>query len=110
MDLLKQIGEFRKDSGLFQTVRSTLTTIQETSEPFLMIIFGGRLSEIRDKQSPLIQTVKYVVETTEPETTLIVLTGSCPESDGNLVVIKEMKDYKNTLIPVFTKGLTFLLT
>lgn len=103
-EILDQIGHRKQDPGLFDTVKNTLTTLQQTSERFLMVISGGYLSEIRDKHSPLIQSIKYVMETTIPETTLVILTGSCPASTDNVVVIKENVDCKNPTIPVFTKG------
>lgn len=94
----------KQDPGLFQTVKSTLSTLQETPESFVMIVFGGHLSEISDHHSPLVQSLKHVMEQTVPETTLVVLTGSCPDSEDNVVIVKENVDCKNPTIPVFAKG------
>lgn len=69
-----------------------------------MVVFGGQLSEIRDQQSPLIQTVKYVIETTIPENTIVILSATCPEILQNLVEIKENVDFKIPSVPIFAKG------
>lgn len=44
-----------------------------------MVVFGGDLSEVSNWESPLIQTIKHVMENTDPNSTLLVLTGYCPE-------------------------------
>lgn len=68
------------DPGLFETVKTTLTALQEEQEePLLMTVFGGHLSEVTNCESPLIQSIKHVIENTDPNSTLIVLTGYCPE-------------------------------
>ncbi|VEN42520.1 unnamed protein product [Callosobruchus maculatus] len=99
------------DAGLFETVRSTLSSLQETPDPFLMVIFGGHLSEIGDSHSALVQSVKHVTESTDPENTLIVLTTSCPESNEadhpDVVEIDENPKPKRRHcedFPVFAKG------
>ncbi|KAG5861669.1 hypothetical protein JTB14_003223 [Gonioctena quinquepunctata] len=116
--LTNLIGTKKQDPGLFESVKSTLSTLQEIpGEPFLMVVFGGHFSEICDKSSPLVQTLKHVSESTDPKSTLIVLTGACPndtcegKKDGNnLVIIKESfrsdssKDNINAVFPVYAKG------
>ncbi|CAH1967696.1 unnamed protein product [Acanthoscelides obtectus] len=99
------------DPGLFETVKSTLSSLQETSDPFLMVIFGGHLSEIGDPHSALVQSVKHVTESTNPENTLIVLTTSCPETSGadhpEVIQIDEnpaLKHQRCQDFPVFAKG------
>lgn len=109
-EILSQIGQIKQDPGLFETVKTTLATLQDTSEHFLMVVFGGHLSEIHDQQSPLIQTIKYVTETTILEKTVVVLSGTCPESLESLVIIKENIDFKTPTIPVFAKGNLSLIT
>lgn len=71
------------DIGLFETVKTTLSTLQEDpEEPFLMTVFGGHLSEISDCKSPMVQSIKHIIENTDPKSTLVVLTGSCPDHEG----------------------------
>lgn len=96
----------KQDPRLFQMVKNTLKTLQGTFEPFIMVIFAGQLSEISDPHSPLIQTIKYVVESTLQETTLIILTGSCPVNEPNVVVINENIDCQKRIVPIFAKGCT----
>nr|CAH7759258.1 unnamed protein product [Callosobruchus chinensis] len=99
------------DPGLFETVKSTLSSLQESPDPFLMVIFGGHLSEIGDSHSALVQSLKHVTESTDPENTLIVLTTSCPESSEashpEVVEIDENPKPKQRHcedFPVFARG------
>nr|CAI5834840.1 unnamed protein product [Callosobruchus analis] len=108
---LEPIKLSKVDPGLFETVKSTLSSLQESPDPFLMIIFGGHLSEISDCHSALVQSVKHVTESTDPENTLIVLTTSCPESSElehpEVVEIDENPKSKRRRcddFPVFAKG------
>lgn len=103
-EILNEIGEIKQDPGLFQTVTTTLDILQETSEPFLLVIFGGHLSEVTDEHNPLIQSIKHVIESTVPETTLLVLTGSCRETTDSYIMIKENINSKSPAIPIFSKG------
>lgn len=77
-----------------------------------MVIFGGHFNEISHKHSPLVQSLKHVMESTDPEKTLLILTGTCPEKQGapgDVVVIKEGEgNHLLNAIPVFVKGETFL--
>lgn len=97
------------DRGLFETVESTLKNLQENPEAFLMVVFGGELQEVSDKYSPLVQTLKHVIENTDPENTLIVLTGNCPEfknpNNGVVEINENVKECRNlNKIPVYAKG------
>ncbi|KAJ8920306.1 hypothetical protein NQ315_011968 [Exocentrus adspersus] len=78
--IAEELAQHKLDPGLFETVKTTLSTLQENAEDsLLMAIFGGHLAELSDCKSPLVQTIKHVIESTDPKHTLIVLTGSCPE-------------------------------
>nr|CAH7759256.1 unnamed protein product [Callosobruchus chinensis] len=108
---LEQMKLSKVDPGLFETVKSTLSSLQESPDPFLMVIFGGHLSEIGDSHSALVQSLKHVTESTDPENTLIVLTTSCPESSEashpEVVEIDENPKPKQRHcedFPVFARG------
>ncbi|KAJ8984010.1 hypothetical protein NQ317_006865 [Molorchus minor] len=74
----QEVSNTNEDPGLFDTVTSTLSSLQQApGETFLMVVFGGHLSEISNPRSPLVQSVKHVTENTDPESTLVVLTGTC---------------------------------
>ncbi|XP_057659211.1 uncharacterized protein LOC130895724 [Diorhabda carinulata] len=110
-DVLTNLNENYPDlSSLFETVRSTLDNLQETPcNGFLMVVFGGHLHEISDIHSPLTQSLKHVIEVTDPENTLIVVTSACPEikrNEHNIIEIKEgVKMVQNlTMLPVYARG------
>lgn len=72
------LGKEKKDAGLFSMVKSTLDTLLDPPEAsFLMVIFGGHLHSVTNKHSPIVQSIKYVLENTDPEKTLIIITGEC---------------------------------
>ncbi|KAJ8940878.1 hypothetical protein NQ318_000615 [Aromia moschata] len=112
-----EINMANEDPGLFETVKSTLTSLQEVPcGEFLMVVFGGHLSELTNQHSPLVQSVKYVTENTNPENTLIVVTGTCQGQEAGkdtMININEdaMNDHNNVrslegcaVLPVFAKG------
>ncbi|CAG9862306.1 unnamed protein product [Phyllotreta striolata] len=99
----------RIDPGLFQTVQTALGSLQANSEAFLLIVFGGRLQEISEKYSPLVQTLKHIIENTDPENTIIVLTGNCLEykncNNGVVEINENVKESRKLRkIPVYAKG------
>lgn len=67
-----------------------------------MIVVGGNLSEISDPFSELVQSVKYVLEHTNRQDTLILVTCYCP------IRTLENKDEKRQ-IPFFAGGKSFNL-
>ncbi|KAL1494886.1 hypothetical protein ABEB36_010401 [Hypothenemus hampei] len=94
---VSKLGQQMIDPGLFSTTKSTLDTLllDNPGSNFLMIIFGGHLHSIMDKHSPLVQSVKYTLENTDPEKTITILTGSCTDGTG-------VTD--NFSIPVYVRG------
>ncbi|XP_030764142.1 uncharacterized protein LOC115888535 [Sitophilus oryzae] len=98
------LGKEKEDPGLFETVKSTLTTLQDTPEAnFLMVVFGGHLHGIKNKHSPMIQSVKHVMENTNAEDTLIIVTGSCIENENKEESAAEEQEHPET-IPVYARG------
>lgn len=96
-NFMNQLGQVAENS-LFDLVKETLSSVQDNQNGFLMIILGGCLKEIADAYSPLMQSVKHVIENTNPQNTLIVLTGQCPTA------IKEGTEQDQFLIPVYIRG------
>lgn len=73
---ISQLGKEKQDPGLFSTVKSTLDSLLDPPEAnFLMVIFGGHLHTIADPHSPIVQSIKYVIENADVENTLVVVTG-----------------------------------
>ncbi|XP_076265344.1 uncharacterized protein LOC143199423 isoform X1 [Rhynchophorus ferrugineus] len=102
---IEKLGKEKQDAGLFETVKSTLETLQEPPiANFLMAVFGGHLDSIHNKHSPLVQSVKHVTERTDPENTLIILTGSCSEERQNNEIKEPHNQPHHCSIPVYAKG------
>ncbi|XP_044271309.1 uncharacterized protein LOC123015575 [Tribolium madens] len=94
-NVMNQIGKVSENS-LFDLVKETLNNVQDCQNGFLMIVIGGCLKDISDIYSPLMQSVKHIVENTDPQSTLIVLTGQCPAGENN--------NNQEFTIPVYTRG------
>ncbi|XP_050310047.1 uncharacterized protein LOC126746005 isoform X2 [Anthonomus grandis grandis] len=72
---IEHIGKQKEDAGLFSMVKSTLEVLNSPPEsPFLLVIFGGHLSALTNKQSPIFNSIKHVVEMTDMNNTLIAVT------------------------------------
>ncbi|XP_044754285.1 uncharacterized protein LOC123313459 [Coccinella septempunctata] len=97
------LGRIRQP-GLFEVVQKTLYTVINSSDTgFLMIIIGGNLSDISSSYTPLVQSIKHVAENTDEESTLIVLTGTCPNSpDSRVKLACEELNKRN--LPLFATG------
>ncbi|EFA09435.2 hypothetical protein TcasGA2_TC010647 [Tribolium castaneum] len=93
-NVMNQIGKVTENS-LFDLVKETLNNVQDCRNGFLMIVIGGCLKDVSDIYSPLMQSVKHIVENTDPQNTLIVLTGQCPGGENN---------NQQFTIPVYTRG------
>lgn len=77
---VSKLGKEKLDPGLFSLVKSTLCALLEPPESgFLMVIFGGHLQTVADRNSALTQSIKHVIENTDPNKTLIIVTG--PKSE-----------------------------
>lgn len=100
-DEIGQIGKVEENS-LFDLVKSTLASVEESCEgaAFLVVFSGGCLSDVSNSNSPLVQGVKHVVENTDENRTLILITGSCPEGKQGCAKTSPSND----LIPVYVKG------
>lgn len=93
-----------RQPGLFEVVQKTLYTVINSSETgFLMIIIGGNLSDISSSYSPLVQSIKHVAENTDEESTLIVLTGTCPNSPDSKVKLP-CEELNRRNLPLFATG------
>ncbi|XP_050315066.1 uncharacterized protein LOC126749418 [Anthonomus grandis grandis] len=98
---IEHIGKQKEDAGLFGMVKSTLEVLTAPPEsPFLLVVFGGHLSALSNKQSPIFSSIKHVVEMTDMNNTLIAVTGSCSE---HLTEDIEKEDCAFT-IPLYAKG------
>ncbi|XP_066253157.1 uncharacterized protein [Euwallacea similis] len=72
---VRELRKQRQDPELFDMVKTTLNSLLNRPEkPFLMTIFGGHLHSIAEPHSPIVQSIKYVMENTESKKTLIVVT------------------------------------
>lgn len=84
------------DFCLLEKVVQTVEQLQQQEEAFLLIVFGGNLTDIKNCNSALLQSLKFLTENTNCAETLILLTGFCPETE-------DLED-GSTKIPVFAKG------
>ncbi|CAH0554444.1 unnamed protein product [Brassicogethes aeneus] len=80
---LNTLGQVR-DTSFFQVVKSTLTKLQNKENPYLMIILGGELVDLSNKESQLVQSIKHVIENEMCNNTMIVVTGMCPNQEDDV--------------------------
>lgn len=93
-----QNEQLNTETSLFDLVKDTLYSVQDSSDDgFLIIVLGGLLNEISDPYSNLMQSVKHVVENTNDKNTLVVVTGLCPDIDN-------LYNGRYEMIPVYVKG------
>lgn len=110
------------NDSLFNVVKRSLFDLQMNCEQsgFILIVFGGNLSDICNVYSPLIQTIKHVIENTDESNTLIVLTGSCTDGHGGDDSSNDRKEFveigegvggkqTNDLVPLYVKGIYRLI-
>lgn len=102
------LGQVRAPS-LFHLVKGTLhrlqrETISNNRSGYLLIVFGGSLSHISDPYSDLVQTVKHIRETTNPRSTLLVVTGHCPTNSTEAEGLQGIKERNNMQLPVYAAG------
>lgn len=67
---------------MFELVRRTLRQLEihKSDNGFLVTFFGGKLCDIRNRRSDLMRSIKHVLERSDDDNTLAVLTGSCPRN------------------------------
>lgn len=95
LDLLGRVQE----PSMFELVRRTLRQLQihRSNNGFLVTFFGGNICDLKNKRSDLMRSIKHVLENSDEQNTLAVLTGSCPK-DGRIGSDEE------TEMPLYVKG------
>ncbi|KAK9890582.1 hypothetical protein WA026_011952 [Henosepilachna vigintioctopunctata] len=93
-----------RQPGLFEVVQKTLYSVINASDSgFLMVIVGGNLSDVSSAYSPLVQSIKHISENTDEDSTLIVLTATCPNSPEARVKLS-CEELNKQSLPLFAVG------
>lgn len=96
------LGKIREPS-LPALVQNTMQHIkqQKSEKGYLMTIIGGYINDLSNRQSDTYKAIKYVTEITKPLKTLIIVTGSCPASNGQS---EDTSSIQTNEMPLYVKG------
>lgn len=84
--------------SMYELVRRTLRELEQEDKGYLVTFFGGNMCDLKDPRSDLVQSIKHVLENSDEQNTLAVLTGSCPK-DGRIGTDEGIQ------MPLYAKGL-----